>query len=91
MNRTAAILLLALAGCASTGVVPMDGGTYMIALRSAQVGFGPANGAKADVYKEANAFCATQSKQVQTVRLDMTDGGFARPASVSLKFKCTAK
>ena len=43
-----------LVGCSSTGVVPMDSGTYMIAKRSAQVGFGPPDGVKADVYSELN-------------------------------------
>ncbi|WP_236720878.1 hypothetical protein [Paraburkholderia phytofirmans] len=80
-------VLLALAAC-STGVVPMDAGTYMVAKRSAQVGFGPANGAKADVYREANEFCAKENKKVETVSLQMTDSAFAQPASASLQFRC---
>ena len=51
-----------LVACSSTGVVPMDSGTYMIAKRSAQVGFGPPDGVKADVYREANDFCAKKQK-----------------------------
>jgi len=54
----------------------------------AQVGFGPADGAKADVYQEANNFCAKQNKKLETVKLDMTNPGFARPASASLQFRC---
>jgi hypothetical protein len=83
-----AILMLALTGCSSTGVVPMDRDTYMLSERSAQVGFGPADGAKADIYREANEFCAKQNKKVETVSLQMTDSGFARPASASLQFRC---
>jgi hypothetical protein len=82
------MLSLALAACSSTGVVPMDGDTYMVSKRSAQVGFGPADGAKADIYREANDFCATQNKKVKTVSLQMTDSGFARPASAALQFQC---
>lgn len=88
MKTLLIILMLALTGCTSTGVVPMDKDAYMISKRSAQVGFGPAYGAKADVYREANAFCAKQNKKVETIALNMTDGAFARPASVSLQFRC---
>jgi hypothetical protein len=82
------ILALILSGCASTGIVPMDNDTYMVAKRSAQVGFGPADAAKANIYREANEFCAKQNKKLETVKLEMTDSGFARPASASLSFRC---
>ena len=82
------VLVLALAACSSTGVVPMDQDTYTVSKRSAQVGFGPADGAKADIYREANDFCAKQNKKVETVALQMTDSGFARPASAALQFRC---
>lgn len=88
MRYTAVFVALLLVGCASTGVVPMDSGTYMIAKRSAQAGFGPPDGVKADVYREANAFCAKQQKTVETIKLDVTDSGFARPGNVSLQFRC---
>ena len=77
-----------LVACASTGVVPLDGGKYMIAQRSAQVGFGPPDGVKAEVYKEANAFCANQAKTVKTENLEVTNSGFAKPGNVSLEFSC---
>ena len=76
------------ASCASTGVVPMDHGTYMIAKRSAQAGVGPPVHTKAAVYREANAFCAKQNKTVETVNLDMVDTNFAKPGSVTLQFRC---
>lgn len=68
----------------------MDRDTYMVAKRDAQVGFGPADGAKAYVYREANDFCAKQNKKVETVKLDMTNSGFGRPASASLQFLCVS-
>ena len=86
------ILILAsclfLVACSSTGVIPMDSGTYMIGKRSAQVGFGPPDGTKADVYIEANEYCNKQSKSVETIKLDVTNSGFARPGNVSLTFRC---
>jgi len=66
----------------------MDNGTYMVSKRSAQLGFGPPVGAKADVYREANEFCSEQGKKVKTIDFQGTDSGFARPASASLQFKC---
>ncbi len=66
----------------------MDSWTYMIAKRSAQVGFGPPDSVKADVYREANDFCAKEQKQVETINLEVTNSGFARPGNVSLQFRC---
>lgn len=82
------LLVLAISSCSSTGVIPMDGDTYMIAKRSAQAGFGPPTGTKADVYKEANEYCASQKRKVETVDLQMTNSGFGRPGNVSLEFRC---
>ena len=90
MKTWLVFLALVLTGCASTGVVPMDKDTYMVAKRSAQFGFGPADGVKADVYREANDFCAKVNKKLETVKLDMTNSGFARPASASLEFRCVS-
>lgn len=88
MKYVSILAVLLLTACSSTGVVPMDGGVYMIAQRSAQVGFGPPDGVKADVYKEANEFCAKTNQKVETVKLDMTNSGFAKPGNVSLEFRC---
>jgi len=84
------IILLALmfVACSSTGIVRMDSGTYMVSKRSAQAGFGPPVGARADVYREANDFCAKEKKKVETINLEMIDSGFARSGSVSLRFRC---
>ena len=81
-------VVFAAAGCASTGVVPMDKGTYMVSERSPQIGFGPPVAAKADVYKQANDFCAKQGKTVETIDFQGTDSGFARSASASLQCNC---
>ncbi|WP_036665004.1 hypothetical protein [Paludibacterium yongneupense] len=53
-----------------------------------QIGFGPADGPKADIYKEADEFCAKQGKSVETITLQTEDSGFGKPASASLQFRC---
>jgi hypothetical protein len=85
------IAMLALAGCANTGVVPMDKGTYLIAKKSPQVGFGPPIGIKGEAYSEANDFCAKEGKVVETLKLEQTNAGFAKSAAVSLEFRCVPK
>jgi hypothetical protein len=91
LKTATCLLLLALTGCASTGVVPMDKGTYLIAKKSPQVGFGPPIGIKGEAYTEANEYCAKEGKLVETLKLDQTDSGFGRAAAVSLEFRCIPK
>jgi hypothetical protein len=79
---------LLLSACASTGVVPADGGSYLVAKRILRVGYGPPVAVKAVVYREASDFCAEQGMSVETIRLDVTDSGFGQPGSVSLQFRC---
>jgi hypothetical protein len=69
----------------------MDKGTYLIAKKSAQVGFGPPIGIKGEAYSEANEFCAKEGKDVETVKLEETNSGFARSAAISLEFRCVPK
>ena len=87
MKLLLAITLL-LTGCASTGISQMNKGTYFVSEMRSMPGIGPATGAKADIYKEANEFCAKQNKHVETVKLEMVNAVFARPGSASLEFKC---
>ena len=91
MKNAAPFLTLTLLGCASTGIVPMDNGTYLIAKKSPQVGSGPPIGIKGEAYSEANAFCAKESKVVETIKLQETNSGFGRAAAISLEFRCVAK
>lgn len=88
MRWMSSLLALSLLGCSSTGIVPMDKGTYLIAIKGAQVGFGPPIGIKGDAYKEANEFCAKEGKSVETVNLEETNSGLARSAAISLQFRC---
>lgn len=84
----APILLIA---CASTGVVLMDKGTYMISKKSPQIGFGPPVGIKGEAYTEANEFCARNGSTVETIKYEATNAGFTRSAAVALEFKCMPK
>ena len=90
-TRLAVLALIFLSACASTGVVPMDKGTYMISKKSPQVGFGPPIGIKGEVYTEANDYCAREGKAVETIKYEETNAGFARSAAVALEFKCISK
>jgi len=88
MKLWLSILVLVLAGCASTGVVPMDKDTYLVSEKWPQVGFGPPVGLKAEVYQQANEFCATKGKKVETVSFESVNSGLARSGSASLQFRC---
>ena len=94
MKSTHAILCISvvLAGCASTGVVPADRGTYMISKQSAAGVFGTPGGVKADVYAEANEYCARTGNAFETVNLEVKDAiPFVRTGSASLQFRCVPK
>ena len=86
-----ALLVIGLSACANTGIVLMDKGTYLIAKKSPQVGFGPPIGIKGEAYTEANEFCAKEGKTVETLKLEETNAGFARSAAGSLEFRCVPK
>ena len=84
-------ITVTLAGCASTGVVPADRGTYMISKQSAAGIFGTPNGVKADIYTEANEFCVRTGKTVETVNIEVKDAiPFVRTGSAMLQFKCVS-
>ena len=88
MKPLVAILALLITACTSTGVVAVGDDTYMIGKRSAQAGFGPPVKTQGAVYEEANAFCEQQQKELETVKLDVTNSGFGKPGAVSLQFRC---
>lgn len=90
MKALTLLTLLTLTACSSTGILQTGPDTYMVSKRSAQAGFGPPVGAKADVYKEANEHCLKQGKVIETIKLDQVNSGFARPAAASLEFRCVA-
>ena len=88
MKLITAIAMLSLTACASTGIIPIGPDTYTISEKGPQVGFGPPVAARAEVYRQANAFCAKNHKVPETVKLDLVNSGFARSAVATLDFKC---
>jgi hypothetical protein len=85
-------VLLLLAGCASSGVVPADRGTYLISKQSAAGVFGTPEGVKLDIYKEANEFCSQEGKTVETIDVKTENAvPFVHEGSATLHFKCVAK
>jgi hypothetical protein len=85
-------LSLLLAGCASSGVVPADRGTYLITKQSAAGIFGTPEGVKLDIYKEANEFCARKGQAVETVDVEAQHAvPFVHEGSATLHFKCVTK
>lgn len=82
----------ALAGCASSGVIPTGADTYMITAKSAGGMFTNGNAVLAELYKEANAFCSAQGgKVVQSTATNAQNAiPFARMPNARLEFKCVA-
>jgi hypothetical protein len=51
-----------IAGCASSGPVPIGSDAFMITKQSSGGGFGSPAAVKADLYAEAAAFCAGKGR-----------------------------
>ena len=81
-------IALTLTACGNTGIVPMDGDTYMVSEKKAKVGFVNASEESASVYRQANEFCSQQGKEVETLDLQTVDSGAMRSASATLQFRC---
>ena len=76
--------------CQSTGVVPMGQGKYMIGKKEASPGLGVSLDNKAEVYKEANAFCHEKGLEVETVNIVVLPAKLAQFGSTELEFKCVS-
>ena len=84
--------LLALAGCSSTGVIPMDKGAFMLSKQSAGGAFVTGEQVKAELYVEANAHCAKTGQVVETIKADAKNAvPLVRMTQASLEFRCIAK
>jgi hypothetical protein len=80
-----------LAGCASSGVIPMGQDTFMITKQSS-TGFHSAGSVKADIYSEGSAYCVSQGKEFQPVNDHGVDGVPGRSfASAEVQFRCLSK
>ena len=84
-------VMAALVGCASSGVIPADGDTFLITKKNSGGVFGNAEALKGDLYQEANDFCRSKGagKQVQTVNASHEGAiPFVRMGGASLQFRC---
>jgi hypothetical protein len=90
LNRSLFILLtvFGISACQSTGVIPMDQGTYMIGKKDGSPGLGVSLSNKAEVYKEANAFCYEKGLEVETIKVTVSPAKLAKLGSTELEFKC---
>jgi hypothetical protein len=74
--------------CSSTGVIPMDRDSYMIGKKDGMPGLGVSLSNKAEVYKEANEFCAKKSLEVETLRVTTSSAKPGMLGYTELQFKC---
>lgn len=80
-----------MAGCASTGIIQTGDGTYMVAKKSAAGVITNGSEIKAEIYQEANAYCAKDGRVVQTISATSANAiPFARMPQAEINFRCVA-
>jgi hypothetical protein len=91
IRTVVSLVVVGLVGCAGTTnqVVPTGHDTYMVA-NHGTMGWSSAGAQKAKAYEEANAFCKSKGKEVETVNEHETDSGFGKIASADIEFRCVA-
>lgn len=91
VKYTAIAGLALITGC-STGVIPMDQGTYMASRTSPGGAVVSGSAVLSDLYIEANAYCDKKGQAVETIDKTVTNGiVFVRPSSASLHFRCVPR
>ena len=88
LTYVSAVLVVALTGCASTGVIPMDRDSYFIGKKDGSPGIGISLSNKAEVYREANDFCRAKNLEVATLRFSVLPSLPGQLGSTELHFKC---
>lgn len=85
------ITLLALGGCSTTGVIPMDQDSYLIGKTGGGMpGFGNSPSNKAEIYQQANDFCKAKGLEVKTIKLMETPAAIAKLRTIELQFRCVS-
>lgn len=79
-----------LPSCRSTGVIPTGDGQYMIGKKDGTPGLGVSLTNKAEVYSEANQFCAKRHGELVVIREIVTPAAPAQLGSTELYFRCDA-
>jgi len=84
----AALVPLFLIGCQSTGVISTGNDTYMVGKKDGTPGLGVSLENKADVYREANAFCQKKGLDLRVISETVTPARPAQLGATELQFKC---
>lgn len=79
--------VLLVSGCSGPGIVPMGQDTYMLARDGSFTTFG-GGAVKAELYKEAHAFCVSQGREILPLRDASRDSGYGRYANAEIQFRC---
>jgi hypothetical protein len=81
------LLALLLSACATSSVVPIGRGTYMLADTGA---WSWSSGAviKAGLYQKADGFCRSAGKELMPMKSAQNDGSFSAFAHAELQFRC---
>ena len=88
MKSSFAVLVVVLAGCASSGPVPIGKDTFMITKQSAGGAFVSSGSIKVDIIREATAFCSSTSKAFQVVNTQEQSSAPGRLPSAEVQFMC---
>lgn len=87
--KLAALGVLVVAGCASSGVIPTGQNSYMLTAKSAGGLFTNGNAVLANLYGEANTFCKQRGQVVETIDTNAQNAiPFARMPNAKLDFRC---
>ena len=78
------------AGCASSGPAPMGRDTYMLSSTGAW-SWSSGGALKGDLFREADALCKSQGKQLMPVNTASRDGSFSQFAQAEIQFRCLAE
>jgi hypothetical protein len=88
IGLTALALMTSCAGTTNE-IVPTGHDTYMIA-NHGTMSWSSAGAQKAKAFEQANAFCKSKAKEVETINERETDSGFGKIASAEIEFRCVA-
>lgn len=78
---------LVLIGCASSLPVPMGPDTFMLENTGAW-SWSSGNSLKADLYREADAFCRERGQHLMPIEASANHGSLTRFAHAELQFRC---
>ena len=89
MKKQLLILAILLTGCAGQSkIIPTGNDTYLISSHGV-MGYSSGDEQKVQAYEEANKFCQSQGKKIETVYAnDSGAGGYGRISSAQVNFRC---